>query len=242
MIKAINIGKSRDGHQIIHKASLQVEAGNICVLIGPSGSGKTTLLRALTLLEPPDEGAITVDDTSYLFGGSKRQPIVKPWPNVTAVFQQLFLWPHLTLSQNITMPLTAQKKEVDKRKLSRLIDMFDMSNFIDRYPNESSIGQRQRAALVRALMLSPKYLFLDEVTSALDVEQVGVVLECLKQLKSEGVGVLMITHMLRFAQKSADRVYFLDHGEIVEAGGPEVLQSPATDRMRSFLSAVLLAS
>jgi ABC-type polar amino acid transport system ATPase subunit len=241
MFEAINIHKSHGGGAILHGVNVQVEPGRITVLVGPSGGGKTTLLRALTFLDPPDEGAIIVDENSYLFG-TKKPVSPNPWPKVTAVFQQLFLWPHLTMRRNITLPFESNSKPYDRDMLQKLIDQFDMAPFIDRYPNQASLGQRQRVALVRALMLQPRYLFLDEVTSSLDIEQIAVVIECLQELRAQGVGIFMITHLLRFALESADHVYFLDHGKVVESGGLELLKHPKSERMQRFLAAALMAS
>jgi ABC-type polar amino acid transport system ATPase subunit len=132
----------------------------------------------------------------------------------------------------------ARNVEPDKEQLDELIQLFQMEKFVYRYPNEASMGQRQRAALARALMLNPKYILLDEVTSSLDVEQVAVILAHLKDLASKGIGILTVTHLLNFAQEAADRVIFMEAGRVVESGGKEVLTSPKHERIRSFLSLI----
>src|ERR1700683_2118691 len=167
MLIAKNIIKSFGNQQILHNVDLSIERGKICALIGPSGSGKTTLLKVLAFLEQPDSGNVTIDDHTYQFPLSKLQKIEAPWPKVTVVFQQLFLWPHLTLLQNITLPLSARNLDDNPPRLQELLELFDMNHFVYRYPNQASIGQRQRAALVRSLLLEPEYLLLDEITSSL---------------------------------------------------------------------------
>lgn len=242
MLKCSQLVKSHSGQKIINGVSLELAPGEISVIIGPSGSGKTSLIRMLALLDNPDSGEIVVEDKKYSFPASKNKQPAPPWPDVTVVFQQLFLWPHLTLLQNITLPLALGKRSVADEKVQEMIKTFEMEKFIYRYPNEASLGQRQRAALVRALLLSPKYLLLDEITSSLDVEQVAVILAHLKDLAKQGIGILTITHLLHFAQEAADRIIFMDSGQIIEAGGKEVLSSPKHDRVRKFLSVIESAS
>jgi ABC-type polar amino acid transport system ATPase subunit len=177
------------------------------------------------------------------------------------VFQQLFLWPHLTLLDNIKLPHQLRNKhdqkierrtssdisdktneEPEQRRLEDLIELFDMKDFVNRYPNEASLGQRQRAALVRALILQPRYLLLDEITSSLDVEQIAIILSYLKRLSKKGIGILIITHLLNFAREAADKVIFVDSGQIIESGGREVLDSPKHERVKKFLSVIESAS
>ncbi|MBY0357037.1 MAG: ATP-binding cassette domain-containing protein [Candidatus Obscuribacterales bacterium] len=242
MLKGSNLVKSYGDQKIIDQASLELAPGEISVIIGPSGSGKTSLIRMLSLLEKPDSGQIAVDDYNYSFPLSKQDKFVPPWPKVTVVFQQLFLWPHLTLLQNITLPLAVGKQSVADEKVDEMISLFEMEKFIYRYPNEASLGQKQRAALVRALLLEPKYLLLDEITSSLDVEQIAIILSHLKDLAKRGIGILTVTHLLHFAQEAADRIIFMDGGKIIESGGKEVLSSPKHDRVQKFLSVIESAS
>lgn len=238
MLRGIGLSKSYGQQKIIDNIDIELAPGQISVIIGPSGSGKTTLLKLLSLLELPDAGVVSVDDLSYQFPVKDSKNIKPPWPRLTVVFQQLFLWPHLTLLQNVTLPLSAKGVEPNKEKLDELIGLFQMEKFVHRYPNEASMGQRQRAALARALMLEPEYVLLDEVTSSLDVEQVAVILSHLKDLAKKGIGILTVTHLLHFAQEAADRVIFVDAGRIVESGGKEVITAPKHERIRSFLSLI----
>lgn len=245
MLKAENISfhypKTR--HYIFKDVSLEIKRGTITALLGPSGVGKTTLLKCLALLENPTSGQLTIDKTAYSFPQPKNAPpLTPPWPRLTVVFQQLFLWPHLTLRQNILLPMSKNKdKEEVEKRLQELVELFDMQGFLDRYPNETSRGQQQRAALARALILQPHFILCDEITSALDIEQIGKVLECLNQAKGRNVGILLITHQLAFAQHSADQVLFMDGGHIVEHGDKTCLSHPQTERFAQFLKIVKAA-
>lgn len=211
-----------------------VEPGRLTAIIGPSGSGKSTLLRAVSLIDPPDKGTIELEGKQYQFPAD-RKSFTPPWPRLTVVFQQFFLWPHLTLRQNILLPIHRRAIPDVEDKLAYLIRTFEMSAFIDRYPNETSQGQRQRAALARAFLLEPGYILLDEVTSALDIETVAAVLDHLRMLRAQGIGLLLITHALGFVQECADYVIFLDGGKVLESGGKEILANPANARFKRFV-------
>lgn len=242
MLVGREIKKSYGGNEVLRGVGITVEPGKITALIGPSGGGKTTLLRALALLDAPDSGTVVLDDTTYDFPLEQGRRITPPWPRVTVVFQQLFLWPHLTLRENIALPVKKRNPSAGNGHLEELIEAFDMSHFIDRHPNEASIGQRQRAALARALVLDPAYVLLDEITSSLDVEQVSAILSHLQALRDRGIGILVITHLIGFAKRAADRVVFLDEGEVIEDGGPELLDSPTRARVKRFLSVIQSAT
>ena len=239
MLSARGLKKRYGKQEVLRGVDMEVDTGAITAVIGPSGSGKSTLLKAMALLEQPDGGTISIDGAQYVFPGNE---LPAPWPKVNIVFQQLFLWPHLTLRQNMELPHKERMTTALKSELDELVSRFSLRPFIDKYPNETSVGQRQRAALIRALGTHPKYLLLDEVTSALDIEHVGLVLDYLRELKRKGTSVVLVTHLIQFAAKSADRVYFLDQGVVAESGTASILQSPSSERLQRFLSLAQVAS
>lgn len=236
MLKASNITKKFGDRIVLNDISLEIQPGTITSIIGPSGSGKTTLLKALSLLDLPQEGVITLDDANYKFPLVSNN-IIPPWPRVSVVFQQLFIWPHLTLRKNIELPLEIKGKLQDNKEyLEELYTMFDMKGFLDRFPNEASVGQRQRVALVRALALKPEYLLLDEITSSLDVEQSEIILSHLVTIKQRGVGILMVAHDINFAVSNADNVCFMENGKITKQGKPyEFLLESKDKRIINFI-------
>lgn len=241
MLTGNDLKKSFGSREVLHEVDIEVRPGRISALIGPSGGGKTTLIRALSLLDFPTSGQIRLDGLIYHFPVPQGQTIKAPWPELTVVFQQYFLWPHLTLRENIMLPLERRPK--GRSKVDELISLFAMADFIDRYPNEVSVGQRQRAALARAFALEPKYILLDEITSALDVEQTGAVVRHLLTLRDRGIGILVVTHLLEFARQlvarnEGDKVYFLDEGRILGSGGSEFFDAPGNARAKRFLSSM----
>lgn len=242
MLTAKNITKSFEGRTILNGVDLNIEQGKITCLIGPSGSGKTTLLRSIGLLEAPDSGTVSIEGKTYQFPTADGRIHNPPWPEMTVVFQSLFLWPHLTLRENIMLPAKRAGLPDRFERFEELVEFFEMENFIHRYPNEASRGQQQRVALARALMLNPKYILLDEITSALDVEQVAKVLEELQKLRDAGIGIFIITHLLGFARRASDQILFLNEGKIEESGGPEILVNPKSERLKNFVQLIEAAS
>lgn len=238
MLIANKITKSYEHDQILKGVDIKIEPGKITSLIGPSGCGKTTTLRTLSMLDWPDSGEIILDDKKYLFPAD-RNITIAPWPTISVVFQQLFLWPHLTIRQNILMPT---KGSFDAEYFNELVDTFQIKDLLERYPNQVSLGQRQRIAFIRALILKPKYLLLDEITSALDVEQIAEVLRYIQILKKRGMGILIVTHLLNFAQRASDQIIFMDAGKIIEANGKELLEKPKQPRVQRFLSLIKTAT
>src|SRR5216683_5901051 len=211
MLAADALCKSIDGHLILDRVNLNANPGEITVIIGPNGAGKSTLLRCLSLVDSPDCGHIKVGDRQYTFplpeGSNGPEP---PWPSLTVVFQGLHLWPHLTLRKNILLP--AMKRGVsDKHEaFKNAVDAFDLKHVIDRYPNQASGGERQRASIVRALLLRPSILLLDEPTSASDVKHIRHLVQHLRGLKETGTTIVVVTHLLGFARQLADQVIFME--------------------------------
>ena len=238
MLKGIAIHKSFESKEILHGIDIQIEPGTITTIIGPSGCGKSTLLRCLALLDPPTTGEVVVDDLSITFPRDTSDPTDQVWPRLTVVFQQLFLWPHITIRQNILLPLRSRHVANPEDRAETLLRDFGITEFADRHPNEVSLGQRQLGAIARALALDPRYLLLDEITSALDVEYVAMILDHLKKLRAQGVTVLLVSHLLDFARKSADQVVFMDQGHVVERGSALILENPKTTRLERFLGLV----
>lgn len=238
MLAASRLTKHHGHVAALDDVSLEIRPGELTAVVGPSGSGKTSLLRTLALLEAPDSGLVSIDGVDYAFPSPGLRGAPAPWPRVTVVFQQLFLWPHLTLRENILLPLRRRVRRADAlSRLDSLVELLDMRHFVDRRPTQVSGGQRQRAALARALALNPTYLLLDEITSALDIEQSHALLSHLIQLRNNGIGILLITHMLDFVRAAADHIVFLDHGSVVEVGAPSrVLDTPVSPRLKRFLS------
>lgn len=220
MLSAKKIAKSYGDLKIFNDLNLQVQPGKIVFLLGPSGGGKSTLLRLMAWLEEPDKGTVELQINGKSYQSPSEQPESSPWPDITAVLQQLFLWPHLTLRENILLPLrTRQAPEERENNLAELVKSLDMDNFINRYPNQVSGGQRQRAALARALALQPKYILLDEPTSALDPKQTDNLHSMLLKLLKKGVGIIMITHTVglieTFLKSGPGSYYLLANGSML---------------------------
>jgi ABC-type polar amino acid transport system ATPase subunit len=213
MLRCSGVSKSLGSKTLFADVSISVKPGEITVLTGPSGGGKTTLLRCLSLLDSPDKGIVELDDKVFDFNERKKHELGIPYPYLTIVFQQLFLWPHLTNRENILLPLDTYG-DAEQQHLSRLVAKFEMPNFIDNYPNQSSLGQKQRVALVRALVLKPKYILFDEVTSALDTRRAELVISELSDLKASGVAILLITHDTAAGKKVGDTFYNLENGSL----------------------------
>ncbi len=240
-LRGIDIRKRFGDAEILRGIDLHVERGTITTVIGPSGSGKSTLLRSLALLDPPDSGEVVLDDHRIVFPRQEPIPTQEVWPCLTVVFQQLFLWPHLTIRQNIFLPLRSRRIDESVERAEHVIQDLGIAAFADRFPNEVSVGQRQLGAIARALALEPRYLLLDEITSALDVEYVAMILERLKRLRASGVAILLVSHLIDFARQSADQIVFLDAGVVVDSGPPGILEAPGSDRLEKFLGLVLEA-
>jgi ABC-type polar amino acid transport system ATPase subunit len=241
MLRAESLSKKYGSHTVVDDASLELREGSITALIGPSGSGKSTLVRMLALIEEPNSGIIELDEQRHVFPSRRLKSQLRPWPKVTVVFQQHFLWPHLSLRKNILLPCRRPHFQ-ELRRLVGLVKRFEMRECLERFPNQVSMGQRQRAALIRALMLKPKYLLMDEITSALDVEQAGQILKFFIETWDKTFATLIVTHHLGFARNvlrtSPDsRIAFMSDGRIIEQGGCDILDQPTTTRLKAFVEA-----
>jgi ABC-type polar amino acid transport system ATPase subunit len=241
VLKGIGLSKRFGNVVALDRVDISVTPGQVTAVIGPSGAGKTSLLLGLSLLDRPDEGTVEIDGIRYEISGDRKELKPPPWPDVTVVFQKLYLWPHLTLRQNVLLGARDGTRGVSQ-VLDEMIELFDMAGFIDRYPNEVSLGQRQRAALARAAALRPRYILLDEITSALDAEQTLVILSYLLTLRQRGIGLLVITHAVGFIRRlmkrqEGDQVVFMVDGRICAHGGLDQLEKPQHPRLKQFLEA-----
>lgn len=239
MIAVKNLQKSFGGLNVLDGIDLEVEQGDVIVLVGPSGCGKSTFLRCLTHLEEPTGGQIFLDGKEV-----KDRDIDQVRSKMGMVFQHFNLFPHMTVKKNITLaPVLLKKKtqaEADQQAME-LLERIGLADKADEYPNMLSGGQKQRIAIVRALAMDPEVLLFDEPTSALDPEMVGEVLELMKVLAKNGMTMVVVTHEMGFAKEVASRVIFIDKGKIQEDKPPqEFFANPENPRLRDFLSKVLV--
>jgi polar amino acid transport system ATP-binding protein len=235
--------KAYGQHLVLRDINLEVSRHEVVCLIGASGCGKSTLLRCINLLEEVNAGRIILDGMPISTGSSNANRIRQ---RIGLVFQAFNLFPHMSVIDNVTLaPRKALgiRRSIAVREGLELLDRFGLASRANEYPDRLSGGQQQRVAIVRALALRPDLLLLDEVTSALDPEMVGEVLEIIAELKNLGMTMMLATHQMGFARQIADRVVFLDAGSIVEQGPPdEILVAPAEPRTRQFLERILGAT
>jgi polar amino acid transport system ATP-binding protein len=237
VLRAEGIVKAFGDHVVLDGLDVEVARHEVVALIGASGSGKSTLLRTLNLLEPIDDGRI------LLAGEDISDPRVdgdRVRARIGVVFQQFNLFPHRSVLDNVTLAarrVHGTPKAAAEETGMRLLDRVGLAGFAKAYPDRLSGGQQQRVAIVRAIATDPELLLLDEITSALDPQLVGEVLDLVGELKAQGATILMTTHEMRFAEHAADRVVFLKDGRIVEQGPPaQVLRDPVHEDTRAFLS------
>ena len=221
--------------------SVDINKGDVMVVIGPSGSGKSTLLRSLNMLEVPTSGSIFFHGEDIT---GKKVNLPKHREKMGMVFQTFNLFPHKTVLENMTMApiqIKGEKKEDAEAKAMALLERVGLADRAGAYPSQLSGGQKQRIAIVRALMMEPEVMLFDEPTSALDPEMVGEVLEVMKELARGGMTMVVVTHEMGFAKEVATRVLFMDEGKLMEEGSPDdIFNHPQSDRLQDFLSKVLI--
>jgi ABC-type polar amino acid transport system ATPase subunit len=228
------------GIQAVRNVTLQIRRWEVVCVVGPSGSGKSTLLRCLNGLEQIDRGSIVVDGIPLDHDKSHRDEIRR---EVGMVFQAFNLFPHMTVGENIALAQrqVRRRPEDEIREVTEeLLSKVDISAKIDAHPGQLSGGQQQRVAIARALAMSPKAMLFDEATSALDPEMIGEVLTVMRNLVSEGMTMVVVTHEMGFAREVSDRIVFMDEGELVEQGpADQFFSAPREERTKQFLSKIL---
>jgi ABC-type polar amino acid transport system ATPase subunit len=250
MIEIEDLHKHFDALHVLKGISLSVAKGEVVCIIGPSGSGKSTLLRCINHLEVAEQGRIKIDgklvyreEVAGVFRPHSNRAIAAVRAQVGMVFQHFNLFPHLTVVGNIIeapVHVLRRSKQQARARAMDLLAQVGLAEKADSFPEELSGGQQQRAAIARALAMDPKAMMFDEATSALDPELIGEVLNVMNDLARGGMTMLVVTHEMNFARQAASRVIFMDHGRIVEQGGPdEIFGAPREARTRDFLRSVL---
>ena len=250
LVEISDVSKSYGAVRVLRDVSLTVQPGEVIALIGPSGSGKSTLLRTINHLETVDSGSVTVDGQyiGYELRSGRlhelpEKNVLERRTQIGIVFQNFNLFPHLTALENVVEAPVALKrasKAEAREQAKALLARVGLADKEHHYPRQLSGGQQQRVAIARALALNPKVLLFDEPTSALDPELVGEVLDVIRELSKSGTTLIIVTHEIGFAREVADRVVFLEQGEILEEGTPsQVLSKPRHARTKDFLRKVL---
>jgi polar amino acid transport system ATP-binding protein len=242
IIEISNLKKSFGKLDVLKQITFDVNKNDVIAVIGPSGSGKSTMLRSLVHLEEINAGSITISGDSFVKDGvyAKPQEIKKITSKMGMVFQHFNLFPHLTVKENLELPPKLVKNEPVasiQQRSSELLRKIGLTDHANVFPANLSGGQKQRVAIARALMMNPEILLFDEPTSALDPELTGEVLEVIKALAKEQMTMIVVTHEMGFAREVANRVIFMDNGEIIETGHPsELFANPQNERTKAFLS------
>ena len=239
ILKVRGLKKSFGNLEVLKGIDFDVRPQELVFIIGPSGSGKSTLLRCFNLLETPNEGSIIVDNVDMQ---SESTNINQMRRSIGMVFQQFNLYPHLTVLGNITLALrkvSRKNRQLADEIAIKMLEQVGLLDKVDHFPSELSGGQQQRVAIARAMALQPKIMLFDEPTSALDPELVGSVLQVIKQLREQGMTMVIVSHEMRFARDAADRIVFIDEGKIIEEGRPEnIFESPNHSRTKAFVSEI----
>ena len=242
MIQVKNLEKHFNAGTVhaLNGVTTDIARSEVLVVIGPSGSGKSTFLRCLNLLEKPTGGSVVFEGTDITAPGVNINVMRR---RMGMVFQHFNLFPHMTVLGNLTLGPTQLLKKSQAEANQKAMQLLERVGLADRagaYPSQLSGGQKQRIAIVRALAMEPDVMLFDEPTSALDPEMVGEVLDVMKELAREGMTMVVVTHEMGFAREVADRVLFMDNGQIVEEGTPEaIFEHPQSERLQSFLAKVL---
>ncbi|KYH30020.1 MULTISPECIES: amino acid ABC transporter ATP-binding protein [Clostridium] len=243
MINIKNLHKSFGDNEILKGIDLQINKGETAVIIGPSGSGKTTLLRCMNLLEIPDKGSISIGKNELIFDGNKKvtnSEVVALRKQTGMVFQGFYLFPHMTVIENIMegqVTVLKRSKEEARQKGLKLLEKVGLQEKSETYPYQLSGGQQQRVAIARAMAMGPQVLLFDEPTSALDPELAAEVLKVMKELSKEGMTMVVVTHQMSFAREAAQKVIFMENGLIAASGTPKkIFEDKNNERLKQFLS------
>jgi len=243
ILRVENLTKYFDSHLVLDGINLEVNNQDILAVIGPSGSGKSTLIRCMNMLELPSSGSIVFDGKQVINAFKSNEKGIGTGElrrRVGMVFQHFNLYPHRTVLENVTQaPILVNKESVQDATThaKELLESVGLVEKIHEFPNHLSGGQKQRVAIARALAMRPNLLLLDEVTSALDPELVGEVLQVIKRLANQGMTMVIVTHEMAFAGDVANKVIFMEDGQIKESGSPaEILVTPSSERLKLFLS------
>ncbi len=242
MIQVKNIHKSFGNNHVLKGIDLEIQDGEVVVILGPSGSGKTTLLRCINFLEKADEGELSVGDTHVKVKHASKKQILEISRKTAMVFQAFHLFRNKTALENVVEgPVIVQK--VDKNKAldygKELLESVGLKDKFDAFPSQLSGGQQQRVGIARALALKPEVILFDEPTSALDPELVGEVLQVIRRIAKTGMTMIIVTHEMSFAQDIASRVIFMDEGVIVEQGSPhDIFSNAQEERTKQFLKRI----
>jgi general L-amino acid transport system ATP-binding protein len=247
IVKIVDLHKHFGALHVLNEVTLSVACGEVVVLIGGSGSGKSTLIRCMNGLESYERGTLVVDGysmpctTDQAIGVDKALLLIRR--RVGIVFQQFNLFPHKTALENVTLaPILVLKRARSEAEASarKLLARVGLADHATKYPSQLSGGQQQRVAIARALAMEPKVMLFDEPTSALDPEMVGEVLDVMRELRSDGMTMIIVTHEMAFAREVANRIAYIDEGRIVEIGpASEIFDAPKNDRTKAFVSRIL---
>lgn len=240
MIKITGIHKRFGDNEVLKGIDLEVEKGEVIVLLGPSGSGKTTFLRCLNFLERADQGNIVISDQEVDVANTNKKEILDLQRKTAMVFQNYALFFNKTAKDNIVMPLVLTRGKTKEEAEKIALELLEQVGLLERkdfYPSQLSGGQQQRIGIARALAMNPEVILFDEPTSALDPELVGQTLELMKEIALQGSTMILVTHEMQFAYDVADKVIFMEKGKVVEQGTPkQIFEAPQEERTKEFLA------